>query len=112
MGKKKCEDEKKRDAATFNAQHDYFGKLYDAKEDFIKAGKDWYKYCDAEKLKKLSGTKLEGAQNACEDAKEVFEKAITHFEKVRTEYTKLEDVHNEAAKALSDCEHKKKKGKK
>lgn len=110
MGKKKCEDEKKRAAATFNARSDSFGDLYDANKDFIKAGEDYYKYCDPEKLKKLSGNKLEGAQNACDDAREVFGKAIERYEEASTKYKKLEDVYDEAEKALSDCEHKKKKG--
>lgn len=112
MGKKKCEDEKKRADAMFNAYHDSFGVLWDVEEDFIEAYEDLSKYCDPEKLKKLSGNKLEGAQNACDDAREVLGKTIERYKEARTKYKKAEEQYDKASQDLSDCEHKKKKGKK
>lgn len=112
MGTKNCKDEKKKEADTFKAQSDSFGELYYANKDFIKAGEDYYKYCDPEKFKKLSGNKLEGAQNACDDAREVFGNAIERYEEASTKYKKSEEQHDNASQALSDCEHKKNKGKK
>lgn len=112
MGKKKCEDEKKRKDAAFNAWHDSFEELWYAEWDTINAAEDYYKYCDPEKLKKLSGNKLEGAQNACDDVREVFGKAITRWKEASTKYKKIDEQFDKASQDLSDCEHKKKKGKK
>lgn len=113
MGKKKCEDEKKKADSTFNAKSDYFiNTVYDAKEAVIEKAEIWYKSCDTERLKRFSGDKLVAAQNACDEAREDCGKAITHFKEVSTQYKKLEEEDDKAEKALSDCEHKKKKGKK